>query len=673
MEEQLSNLKNKIKTDGEIKITEIFEQHEERVRSLESENLEFKEKILIKEDIINDLSIKYSEYDKHLTQICEGLYEKNDPLQFLNTKPKFTDEFVVDLIVSNILNSYYLENSIDLDKINRKIVGNYNLFLNTIFLNNEENNCSSLIHEYFEDVFFRIYNFYLKKMFKNKDINTNSDFWEISGHQINDNEVNMIAYDILNSNNLSLISKFLNLNNISSIEKIKNKFYENYKHYFTDENIFNEIINKESEIDKKINSHLLKNKQNSTSLIRDLIQICKNNLFSGKIVEKDYQIYNFKKFYIEYLNLEKLNFESSFNFINYLDSQDTVDHLTNSIKYKQHPLNSFVITTNVNGKINFPLGKLVQCLLLYSSELNYLSMTEACFNKIQFQYIIKLVKFSSLEVLDLSNNKLGDLNILLLSDSLKQNNSLKILYLTNNLITSLGGSYLSELFTSNKSIEKVNLGGNKISDSGLHCMINSISINQNIKHLDISDNKLSHNDLIYICNHLISKNQTIEIINLSNNRFDPESVNVFGLCLKNNNSLKILYMNSVYLNEDSSPYLFQHLGGTKITELNLDNNYLGEIGGILFANVLKNNLNLKIVSMKKCELNSMSLHCISKALEINKTLRLLNLEENAFDDLSLTNLNRIIENRPIKISFTSPNLINKSYDIIRKNSTFLIN
>ena len=58
-------------------------------------------------------------------------------------------------------------------------------------------------------------------MFKNKDINTNSDFWEISGHQINDNEVNMIAYDILNSNNLSLISKFLNLNNISSIEKIK--------------------------------------------------------------------------------------------------------------------------------------------------------------------------------------------------------------------------------------------------------------------------------------------------------------------------------------------------------------------------------------------------------------------------------------------------------------------
>ena len=169
-----------------------------------------------------------------------------------------------------------------------------------------------------------------------------------------------------------MISKFLNLNNISSIEKIKNKFFENYKHYFKDENIFNEIVNKESEIDQKINSHLLKNKQNSTSLIRDLIQICKNNLFSGKIVEKDYQIYNFKKFYIEYLNLEKLNFESSFNFINYLDSQDTVDHLINSIKYKQHPLNSLVVTTNVNGKINFPLGKLVQCLLMYSSELNYL-------------------------------------------------------------------------------------------------------------------------------------------------------------------------------------------------------------------------------------------------------------------------------------------------------------
>ena len=132
-------------------------------------------------------------------------------------------------------------------------------------------------------------------------------------------------------------------------------------------------------------------------------------------------------------------------------------------------------------------------------------------------------------------------------------------------------------------------------------------------------------------------------------------------------------MNSVSFNEDSSPYFFQHLAGTKLTELYLDYNYLGEIGGILFANVLKNNLYLKIASMKKCELNSMSLHCISKAIEVNDTLRQMNLEDNQFDDQSLFTLKNIIDKRSIKINLTANCLSSRSLEILRQSTCFLFN
>ena len=662
-----------MKTEGGFNISELLEQSQERQRNLETENMEIKEKILMKEDLINELTMKYSDYNKHLTQICEGLFQTTTPIQSNQTNKIFNDEFVIDLIVSEIFNTFLLENSINLNKINKKICGNYNYFLNTIFLANEDTKaCVSIIHEYLEDVFFRIYNFYLKRIFKTKDIKYKSEIWEIYGHDITDDDINLIAHDIFSHNNLSLLFKFINLNDFPSIDIIKSKLCEKYKHYFKDENYLLDLVNKNDKVNEKLNSNLLKHKEISVSHIKELVYLCKNKIFSGKIVHKDYQIYNFKKFYIEYLNLEKLDLESSYNFINNLDSQDTIDHLTNSIKYRQSPLKSFSIDTNINGKINFPLTKLIQCILLYNSELSYFSLTDASLINKQFLQVIKLVNFSSLEILDLSNNKLGDANINLLSEALKFNDSLKILYLSNNDITSAGGSYLSEVFKDNKSIEKLNLGGNKISDTGLSKMITSISMNNNIKLIDISDNKISHKDLLYLSNHLVMKNQTIHILNLSFNKFDAESVNLLGLSLKNNNTLKILYLNSVSFNEDSSPYLFQHLASAKLSEIHLDNNYLGEIGGILCANVLKHNIYIKIISMKKCELNSMSLHCIAKAFEVNDSLRFMNLEENIFNDQSLLTVKKTIDTRSIKISLSSSFMSPNSLAIIKQSSNFII-
>jgi Ran GTPase-activating protein (RanGAP) involved in mRNA processing and transport len=310
---------------------------------------------------------------------------------------------------------------------------------------------------------------------------------------------------------------------------------------------------------------------------------------------------------------------------------------------------------------------------MYVPELKHFTLTEAIVTINQVKSLAKLIRFSQLETLDLSNNKLGDTFVRILSDCLKCNQTLKVIYLSNNNITSLGGSYLAEAFKKNCSIEKVILGTNRINDYGLQGLVKSVSINRTIKHLDISDNDLDYNDLIYLTNNLIPNNKSIEILNLSRNRFDPESVNDLGFSLKKNNSIKILHLNYASLNEDSSPYFFKHLSGTSLSEIYLENNYLGEIGGILLSNVLRNNINLTVISLKNCALNSVSLSCIAKALDVNNTLKSLNLEANRFDDPSLLSLKGVTDKKLIKVSLSGSCLSTRSVDIIKQSTNLIIN
>lgn len=678
LEDQLSDLKDMMTNKENIKITDLLVELEEKIKILENENINLKEKILGKDDIITDLSHKYSEYHSHLTQLCEGMYLSSNSLDSPNidniSNTDLSEEFISDMIVSNFYTCYKTDDYLDINSINIAISQNFDFFLSSIFLTPGDNYSISILHEYLEDIFLRIYSFYLKKMLKIERINTINEIWEINGNELNDEEIELISSDIYYNNILKLVIKYINGSRSYKYDSLVEAFLEkNSENIKNNEKKLREMLKSDGIINKKLNNKIIKEKENSILLIKQLIKKCLENISSGKIIQKVNVIYDFKKFYFEYLNLDKPHFESSFNFIINYDSHDTIDHFINSIKYKHNYLNSIYITTNLKSTIKLPLNKLVHYSIMFVPELKHFTITEAILSTNQVKSLGKLITFSYLETLDLSNNKLGDTFIRILSESLKTNHSIKVIYLSNNNITSLGGSYLGDVFSKNHTIEKVILGNNRINDYGLQGLVNSISLNRCIKHLDISENDLSYNDLIYFTNNLIPRNQLIEIINISKNRFDPESINNLGISLKNNHSIKILYLNSAYLNEDSSPYFFKHLSGTKLSEIYLENNYLGEIGGILFSNVLRNNPHLSVVSLKKCSLNSVSLNCLSKALEVNKTLKSLNLEENKFDDQSLYSLKGVIDKKSIKVSLSASCLSTRSIDIIKQSTSLIIN
>ena len=293
-------------------------------------------------------------------------------------------------------------------------------------------------------------------------------------------------------------------------------------------------------------------------------------------------------------------------------------------------MKSLFISSNNQGKIEFPLSKLINSILLYAQDIQHFSLTEAkSLNSIQQQIVLKLLDLSSLISLDLSHNMIGDSGIRLITDSLKLNNStLRALDISYNSLTANSGYYLGELLYLNNTLEKLFLAGNNIIELGLHSMLNILcNENKSLKTLDISNNKLQISDLNFIAN-LVSKSRSLHSLNISRNNFDTDSLSLLSEALKYNTTLKVLTMMQVNLIEESSPYFFQHLNETTLSELYLDNSLLKEIGGILLSNIIKHNKTLVRLSLKKCELNDMAFSCIIKALESNTILQFLHLEEN---------------------------------------------
>ena len=88
----------------------------------------------------------------------------------------------------------------------------------------------------------------------------------------------------------------------------------------------------------------------------------------------------------------------------------------------------------------------------------------------------------------------------------------------------------------------------------------------------------------------------LEEFDLSYNSLCPKAANALGIYLKNSKGLKTFYLKGCDLNEESCPMFIKNLEGSYLKELYLDENPIGQIGGILFANLLKLNKFLSYLS-----------------------------------------------------------------------------
>jgi Ran GTPase-activating protein (RanGAP) involved in mRNA processing and transport len=477
-----------------------------------------------------------------------------------------------------------------------------------------------------------------------------------------------------------------------------------YFKYFS--HLKNEI---KSSFNKKIQNYYLKIKEGITLIVKS----CKTFIHAGKLFYKTNMIYDFYKLYSDIISFEQCNnfynsyetefldnpttnensqvdSDSNINFNNLqlnsnsspinnlnigslvdnrlyyyqsLDAPDFSDYLINRIKFNSSKTDTISIhgtvagENRVEGEYNLPLSVILSSISTtsdLSQRIKSLTVSDTYLSEESLGKLNKIIEFCpNLNSLDISNNKIGDKGMRVVSESLKINNTITSLYLAYNNISSNGCFYIAEMILKNHKIKNLFLGGNLIRDLGLQSLINIIiNNNKSIKLLDLSNNNLRQNDVIIISNLIMKNCENLETLNLSNQKFDLDCVNTIGLALKVNTHLKCLYLNNISLDEESTPYFLQHLIEANMEEVHVDENNLGEVGGVLFANVLKYNKKLKKVSLKKTNLNSISLMCISHALEIQigkSQIEFLYLDENSFDDNSVNSLINTFKNHQQKM------------------------
>jgi len=129
-----------------------------------------------------------------------------------------------------------------------------------------------------------------------------------------------------------------------------------------------------------------------------------------------------------------------------------------------------------------------------------------------------LVNLPNLKSLHLNNNKIGDKGVKILLDSLAASpNAIPALYLAHNRITDAGAADLGAFFKTNKTTVSVHLANNEIGDAGAESLATGLAENVSVEELDLSSNNLGNQGAIAL-HGLLKVSKTIQTVNLSGNK-----------------------------------------------------------------------------------------------------------------------------------------------------------
>ena len=180
----------------------------------------------------------------------------------------------------------------------------------------------------------------------------------------------------------------------------------------------------------------------------------------------------------------------------------------------------------------------------------------------------------------------------------------------------------------------VNLGGCSISDqgckylvSGLHKYLDTHSAVTTLLSMDMYRNAISHHGVHHLSTLL--KIGCINDLNLSENDLVSKQApihNTLAKQLKNNTTLKQLWLDGCGLNSQSAESLAEALTTNKHLELlSVCDNALCDDGIQHLAHALRVNQGLKDLHLKWCGMTDMGLECLAKSLQHNNVLTKLDV------------------------------------------------
>ncbi len=177
----------------------------------------------------------------------------------------------------------------------------------------------------------------------------------------------------------------------------------------------------------------------------------------------------------------------------------------------------------------------------------------------------------SLHYADFDLNKLGSDGIRILCRSIK-NCSLEELSLSCNSIGPEAGQYLAHLINNNSSIQKILLDDNELGSEGIVALTKGIC-NCCVKLMDISGNDIGPGAGAALA-ELINNNQSMNVINLSDNQLNSDDIIALSTNLKGC-SMENIDLSLNHISSDAGEALVDLITNNKIKCMDLGGNALG--------------------------------------------------------------------------------------------------
>jgi Ran GTPase-activating protein (RanGAP) involved in mRNA processing and transport len=213
-----------------------------------------------------------------------------------------------------------------------------------------------------------------------------------------------------------------------------------------------------------------------------------------------------------------------------------------------------------------------------------------------------------LQHLNIRGTGLGSAGLAEIAAGLYRNTTLKHLNLSNNILGDLtSAKTLKDLLRRNKSLTTLHIKniffGRTV--GAVECIAQGLSGSKSLQTIDLSNCMLGDRGISALANGLVSRNKTLKSLLLCNNQITSTGLGV------------LLDLAAEKLS---------------IVSLLLGQNPLGRAGAVLLANALGRNTvpHLKKLFIEDCRVDDEGLQEIASALERNKTLEWIALEDNVF-------------------------------------------
>ena len=228
-------------------------------------------------------------------------------------------------------------------------------------------------------------------------------------------------------------------------------------------------------------------------------------------------------------------------------------------------------------------------------DLNISSIEGTNRNHLNYLGVINIEKFFNknkyIEKLNLSGNSIKDEGFISICKALKDNKNLEILNISNNDIHSQGLTQGLNLITSCK-ITSLNLSQNKLQDTGIKILSNSLQYFPNLCKLNLSYCGFEFNGFEYLIKSL-SSFKTISNLNISGNNLKSKNFEKIRSFLESN-SIKNLNIAKCSLGNDSANILGECLSNNETNrKLNISGNKISDIGFKSFVKIFSHNSNIE--------------------------------------------------------------------------------